>query len=475
VALFDMTACPEGWSALPEAQGRVLVGLPGGGTLLGSVGDALGDLEDRTHLHVVAGRELTTSAVPLHGHTVDPPAVQTGVFTGVTAPVIGIFDSERYELTSSGHSHTINGPLISSGASGFPDHTVAIPDRSMSATRTRDVMPYVQLLACRNDSATAPTVPVGATVFFTLPSCPVGWSELTAARGRAIVGQRSGGTAGGTVGGALTDLEDRVHGHTVVPVSVSTSTAPDHVHQIDLPLIRSSRVDSTLIRIGASINEPRFTLDADVHDHTVDVAVFNSGAAGAHAHQVTIPEGQTGTIGTGAVVPYVQLLACRSDALTTATAPAGTAMLFAIAGCPSGWSELAAARGRAVVGLGAGGTVAGTVGAPLRDLENRAHAHSTRSVTVDTSAVPGHIHSIDPPATVTSYFVGGQPRVQLATDRNASILGMAQHRHTVDIQLFGSGAAGAHAHQVTVPVMETTLADAGQVMPYVQLLACAKG
>lgn len=54
------------------------------------------------------------------------------------------------------------------------------------------------------------SVPSGAVMFFNLSSCPSGWSELTAARGRYPVGLPSGGTLAGTKGTALSNLENRV-------------------------------------------------------------------------------------------------------------------------------------------------------------------------------------------------------------------------------------------------------------------------
>jgi hypothetical protein len=68
-------------------------------------------------------------------------------------------------------------------------------------------------------SALTNLIPSGAVMFFNLNSCPVGWSELTQARGRYIVGLPESGTLGGTAGTALSDIEDRTvgrHNHTVV-------------------------------------------------------------------------------------------------------------------------------------------------------------------------------------------------------------------------------------------------------------------
>ncbi|MHC4862890.1 MAG: hypothetical protein ACYTEX_02320 [Planctomycetota bacterium] len=70
-------------------------------------------------------------------------------------------------------------------------------------------------------------IPSGAVMFFNLPSCPSGWSELTAARGRYVVGKPSGGTLAGTQGTALIDLENRAvgqHNHSI--------TDPGHSHEL---------------------------------------------------------------------------------------------------------------------------------------------------------------------------------------------------------------------------------------------------
>lgn len=58
-------------------------------------------------------------------------------------------------------------------------------------------------------------VPSGMVMFSTSGSCPSGWTEYTSARGRVIVGLPSGGTNGGTVGTAYTNVENRTHTHTV--------------------------------------------------------------------------------------------------------------------------------------------------------------------------------------------------------------------------------------------------------------------
>ncbi|MEX2055042.1 MAG: hypothetical protein WD972_02570, partial [Candidatus Andersenbacteria bacterium] len=60
-------------------------------------------------------------------------------------------------------------------------------------------------------------VPAGAVNYFNLAACPTGWTELTGARGRYLVGLPASGTLAGTGGTALTNLENRAvgqHNHT---------------------------------------------------------------------------------------------------------------------------------------------------------------------------------------------------------------------------------------------------------------------
>ncbi len=58
-------------------------------------------------------------------------------------------------------------------------------------------------------------VPSGTSVLISSGSCPGGFVEETAARGRFIVGTPAAGTLGGTVLSAMTDLQDVTHQHTV--------------------------------------------------------------------------------------------------------------------------------------------------------------------------------------------------------------------------------------------------------------------
>ena len=112
------------------------------------------------------------------------------------------------------------------------------------------------------------TIPSGLIMMKSSGSCPTGWTEYTMTRGRALVGVPSGGTIQGTVGTALTNLQNKTHTHT-----------------------------------GPS------------HTHSITVGNMNSGGTPFHGQDPS-GSGGTGLTGTSAAsnsLPYVQLLFCSKD------------------------------------------------------------------------------------------------------------------------------------------------------------------
>ena len=86
-----------------------------------------------------------------------------------------------------------------------------------------------------------------------------------------------------------------------------------------------------------------------------------------------------GRLGWGLVVASLALVgtdAAGQDAGQDDGIPSGTVAFFAGANCPPGWSRPDYAKGRMVVAVVDGGNVGVTVGAPLRDQEDRTHLHS---------------------------------------------------------------------------------------------------
>jgi hypothetical protein len=186
VMFFDLASCPEGWTEMADAQGRTLVGLPSSGTLGGTVGSALSDIEDRGHTHTVDPESFDSSAVGGHSHFVDPPSASTsssgshshevlsfdgstwsagsgtqivtwasgGVASSSSAsfrPLGRSFAGSWSSSTASSHSHSFNGPSTQSTDDGSHSHTIDVPDTNSSSALTSSTMPYLQLLACKKD------------------------------------------------------------------------------------------------------------------------------------------------------------------------------------------------------------------------------------------------------------------------------------------------------------------------------------
>ena len=116
---------------------------------------------------------------------------------------------------------------------------------------------------CSNESGGS--LPSGIIVF-TAGACPATWTEYTAARGYAVVGLVNGGTAAGTVGTALTNLQNKTHTHSVTVNALAGGT-----------------------RKGGTSNP------ASIIENN------------------NVPTASAGTASTSDVIPYIQLRACSKD------------------------------------------------------------------------------------------------------------------------------------------------------------------
>jgi len=121
--------------------------------------------------------------------------------------------------------------------------------------------------------------------------------------------------------------------------------------------------------------------------------------------------------------------------------PSGAVMYFNLTSCPSGWTELTGARGRYLVGLPSGGTLAGTQGTALNNLENRPVGAHTHDVTD-----PGHSHT------------GGYSTGAWAQQGANTLVGQ-------------SAQTGLSYTGISI---QSTGAVAGTNAPYLQLLVCQK-
>jgi hypothetical protein len=137
--------------------------------------------------------------------------------------------------------------------------------------------------------------------------------------------------------------------------------------------------------------------------------------------------------------------------------PPGAVMFFALTTCPGGWAEVPSARGRAMVGMPAGGTLGGTIGNPLGNLEDRPHSHWIE-----------HAHGFDS-WTEQTHITGSTGRVTsgyfdtgcFVTDTGVDELNGQNHDHHY------SGTTGASRQWADNNATSN-------VMPYFQLLVCQK-
>ena len=119
VGFFDLASCPSGWTDLVNAQGRYLVGLPGGGTLNGEVGQVLTNLENR--------------AVGQHGHNITDPAhshTYSGIWGGSSMPY----------NQQGGAGYAANTNTAGAGTGINVQNTGAVPGTNA---------PYIQLRVCK--------------------------------------------------------------------------------------------------------------------------------------------------------------------------------------------------------------------------------------------------------------------------------------------------------------------------------------
>ncbi len=164
---------------------------------------------------------------------------------------------------------------------------------------------------------------------------------------------------------------------------------------------------------------------------------------------------QGGNVGIGTTNPQAALhvvgIATVTASITVggvgnASVPRGMVAFFNLAACPTGWTELVAARGRYVVGLPLSGALAGTDGTALSNLEDRPVGQHNHTITD-----PGHSHSID-------VHVAGSVVYQ--------------------VQGIGNGAAPANTITTGSATTGITINNAGSVAgtnaPYIQLLICSK-
>ena len=157
----------------------------------------------------------------------------------------------------------------------------------------------------------------------------------------------------------------------------------------------------------------------------------------------------------------------HNDTRYEPTLPSGAVMFFnRVEGCPAGWTELEAAQGRYIVGLVSEGTLAGTQGTALTDLENRSdvapHTHSVSQSNHNHSSGNSGTHDHDISLVrgtdgPDSYFrPGGTGDNNYTTDTSDD----GDHTHSI-------GGANSNVSIVSEGSHDTNA-------PYLQLFVCQK-
>lgn len=160
--------------------------------------------------------------------------------------------------------------------------------------------------------------------------------------------------------------------------------------------------------------------------------------------------------------------------------PTGAVVFFNLAACPSGWTEHTEARGRAIVGVPAGGSLNATAVNPaLSNLENRPHSHQVFGRSFTTNAVAAHNHIWS-----KIQAVGGDVQWQSFTSSGAWELdfvwgnGVGNEGSGIyplaaqPSKTLYTSKGNSHSHGATIPAGATAASYAN--FPYVQLLACRK-
>jgi hypothetical protein len=157
--------------------------------------------------------------------------------------------------------------------------------------------------------------------------------------------------------------------------------------------------------------------------------------------------------------------------------PTGAVMFFNLAACPTGWSALASAQGRYIVGLDPSGALASTVGTALSDQENRSVGQHTHAITD-----PGHTHGITDPGHAHPPVTASAGAWHYWYWNSATCSGQTVNMQGVAAGVCGGPADATGSAQTGVTIQgaatgisaSTAGAVAGTNAPYVQLLACQK-
>lgn len=161
------------------------------------------------------------------------------------------------------------------------------------------------------ETAVTASIPAKVVVHLndTVANIPTGWVEATGARGRLVVGMPASGTLAGTVGTALTDLQDPTHTHTGPS---HTHTGPSHTHTYTDVIAHTHSIGGRMLYNNSSVYVP-ITEAANERSTTTASTGIATGTTAASG------TGDTGASGTGAsgatssTMPYIQYVTIQKS------------------------------------------------------------------------------------------------------------------------------------------------------------------
>ena len=128
---------PSGWSEYTSCRGRMIVGLPSGGSDGGTVGTVLDNLDDRTHNHTLSS----------HTHPIGYHQSSGTIYMDNSGHVFG--QSSTSATPNTAKTWTSVGSHSSTGISAENSSTPSTANTGTSATS--DVLAYIQLMTIKKD------------------------------------------------------------------------------------------------------------------------------------------------------------------------------------------------------------------------------------------------------------------------------------------------------------------------------------
>jgi len=272
-----------------------------------------------------------------------PATGRTLVPVGPDGPLGGVWEDGAALASGAEHTHghSVSG-AVAIGAQRFVGvagggNPLASPGSYTATGVAAEAslgLPYLQLMACIKTSDEIMGAPPTGVFAFADAQCAQGWEPSAEGADRVVVGVPEGGSAGATFG-----------------ASPGLASRASHTHAVS----GAYPIGGRGIALASGCCSPDFASSADPS------VSFTSGAP---------------TSDDDVVFPWRAAPQCMAPAAAgPETAPPGIVLFASDARCPAGWTELAAARGRILVGAATGGDVGVSVGAPLADREDRVHRH----------------------------------------------------------------------------------------------------